>query len=105
MNNEWASVFSAASSYYQACISTFRCPAWVFPGRPPMLTSESPPAGRRYTSVGVPGTGVSSREYHEPAAHAARCDLCEPGHVHFLAWLVLIIVLAIVIAVIASNGH
>ena len=52
---------------------------------------------QRYTSVGVPGTGVSWREYHNPAAHAARCDLCAPGHVHFSAWLVLVIVLVIVI--------
>jgi len=37
--------------------------------------------GRRYTSVGLPGTGLSWREYqHKPAAR--RCDLCAPGHVH-----------------------
>jgi hypothetical protein len=66
------------------------------------------PRGQRYTSVGMPGTGLAWREHHEPAALAARCDLCAPGHVHFPAWLVLVILLAIVIpviAVIASNGH
>jgi hypothetical protein len=61
--------------------------------------------GQRYTSVGLPGTGLSWREYHKPVARGSRCDLCAPGHVHFPAWLALSIVLAIVIAVIASNGH
>ena len=37
--------------------------------------------GRRYTSVGLPGTGDSWREYqHKPAPRP--CDLCVPGHVH-----------------------
>lgn len=61
--------------------------------------------GQRYTSVRLPGTGVSWREYHKPPAHATRCDLCAPGHVHFPAWLVLVIFLAIVIAVIALSGR
>jgi hypothetical protein len=61
--------------------------------------------GQRYTSFGVPGTGVSWREYHKPAARQTRCDLCAPGHVHFPAWLALVIVLSIVIAMIASNKH
>ncbi len=52
--------------------------------------------GQRYTSVGVPGTGLSYREYHEPAARQARCDLCAPGHLHFPAWLVLVIVIAVI---------
>jgi len=59
--------------------------------------------GQRYTSVGLPGTGLSWREYHNPAAREARCDQCAPGHVHFPAWLALVIVLAIVIAVIAFS--
>lgn len=59
--------------------------------------------GQRYTSVGLPGTGVSWREYHKPAATKSRCDLCAPGHVHVPAWLALVIVLAIVIAVIAFS--
>ena len=37
--------------------------------------------GRRYTSVGLPGTSVSSREYQHKLA-ARQCDLCAPGHVH-----------------------
>jgi hypothetical protein len=37
--------------------------------------------GQRYTSIGMPGTGLSWREYqHKPAAR--KCDLCAPGHVH-----------------------
>ena len=60
---------------------------------------------QRYTSIGVPGTGVSWREYHKPTAGQARCDLCAPGHVHFPVWLALVIVLAIVIAVIALNSQ
>ena len=60
--------------------------------------------GQRYTSVGLPGTGLSWREY-KPAAPAARCDLGAPGHVHFPAWLALVVVLAIVIAVIAFSAR
>jgi hypothetical protein len=61
--------------------------------------------GQRYTSVGLPGTGLSWREYHKPAAHEPRCDLCAPGHVRFPAWLALVVVLAIVIAVIAFSAR
>lgn len=42
--------------------------------------------GQRYTSVGLPGTGLSCPEYHKPAARQARCDLCQPVHVHFPSW-------------------
>jgi hypothetical protein len=59
--------------------------------------------GQRYTSIGLPGTGLSWREYHKPAAPEARCDLCAPGHVHFPAWLVILLV--ILIALIAINSH
>ena len=63
--------------------------------------------GQRYTSVGLPGTGLSWREYpHKPPAPSVavqhgriappplfvdnsvkshsgpRCELCQPGHVH-----------------------
>jgi hypothetical protein len=42
--------------------------------------------GQRYTSIGLPGSGLSWREYHAPhypAGHlGARCDLCRPGHAH-----------------------
>lgn len=59
---------------------------------------------QRYTSVGLPGTGLSWREYHKPAS-GSRCDLCAPGHLHFPAWLALIVVLGlgIAIAVVAFN--
>ena len=43
--------------------------------------------GQRYTSVGLPGTGLSWREYSKPAARESRCDLCAPGHLRFPAWL------------------
>ena len=50
--------------------------------------------GQRYTSIGMPGTGVSWREYqHKPAAR--QCDLCAPGHVH-IAPAVPILLLAVV---------
>jgi hypothetical protein len=61
--------------------------------------------GQRYTSVGLPGTGVSWREYQKQAARPTRCDLCAPGHLHFPAWLALLILLAIVILVMISNGR
>jgi len=61
--------------------------------------------GQRYTSVGLPGTGISWREYHKPAARQSQCDLCAPGHFHFPAWLVLVIVVAIVVAVIVKDGR
>ena len=36
--------------------------------------------GQGYTSIGMPGTGLSWREYqHKPAAR--QWDLCAPGHV------------------------
>ena len=44
--------------------------------------------GQRYTSVGLPGTGLSWREYQKPTliesrgAVQRRCELCQPGHVH-----------------------
>lgn len=40
--------------------------------------------GQRYASVGIPGTGVSWREYESKAKPPTprQCDLCAPGHVH-----------------------
>jgi Protein of unknown function (DUF4236) len=42
--------------------------------------------GQRYTSIGLPGSGLSWREYHNPHHSAgdpsAQCDLCRPGHAH-----------------------
>jgi len=56
--------------------------------------------GQRYTSIGLPGTGISWREYHtphHPTGHpAARCDLCAPGHAHIPVFL--IVVLAVIAA-------
>jgi len=60
--------------------------------------------GQRYTSFGLPGTGLSWREYGKPAARAAQCNLCAPGHIHLPAWLVIVVVLAIVIAILAFSG-
>ena len=37
--------------------------------------------GQRYTSVGLPGSGLSWREYQRKPP-ARPCDLCAPGHVH-----------------------
>ena len=37
--------------------------------------------GQRYASMGVPGTGVSWREYERKPA-PRQCDLCQPGHAH-----------------------
>ena len=50
--------------------------------------------GRRYASVGLPGTGVSWCEY-EQKPPARRCDLCAPGHVHMAPGAVAIVVLAV----------
>jgi len=58
--------------------------------------------GQRYTSVGLPSTGISWREYQKPVARQPRCDLCAPGHLHFPGWLAFLILLVIVIAVIVS---
>jgi hypothetical protein len=69
-------------------------------------TSESPRAASATEGIGLPGTVLSWRaKYHKPAARQTRCDLCAPGHIHFPVWLALVILLSIVIAVIASNGH
>ena len=54
--------------------------------------------GRRYTSVGVPGTGVSWREYqHKPAGQ--RCDLCAPGHAHIHPGIAIVAVILAAIVV------
>jgi hypothetical protein len=37
--------------------------------------------GQRYSSIGIPGTGVSWREYERRPAPRP-CDLCQPGHAH-----------------------
>lgn len=58
--------------------------------------------GRGYASAGLPGTGVSWREYeHKPAAR--HCDLCAPGHVHIPPGAVLLLILAGVVALLALS--
>ena len=53
--------------------------------------------GQRYTSVGLPGTGVSWREYQKPAQRPApRCELCEPGHIHIHGGCTLVCLAALV---------
>jgi len=47
--------------------------------------------GRRYSSVSVPGTGVSWRAYGYKTS-AQRCDLCAPGHTHIPAVPVILLV-------------
>jgi len=50
--------------------------------------------GRRYTSVGLPGTGISWRECEHKAV-ARRCDLCAPGRIHISPGTVAIAMLAV----------
>lgn len=60
--------------------------------------------GRRYTSVGLPGTGVSWREYqHKPPAR--RCDLCAPGHAHIHPGvaIVLLMVCAVIVLLLLAR--
>ena len=61
--------------------------------------------GQRYASVGLPGTGVSWREYERKPA-PRRCDLCQPGHAHIPASLaVLLVILAGVVALALFGGR
>jgi hypothetical protein len=54
--------------------------------------------GRRYTSAGLPGTGVSWLEYqHRPAAQ--RCDLCAPGHAHIHPGIAIVLLVMAAVAV------
>ena len=54
--------------------------------------------GQRYTSIGMPGTGLSWREYqHKPAAR--QCDLCAPGHVHIPPAIAIVLLTAAVLIV------
>jgi hypothetical protein len=58
--------------------------------------------GQTYTSIGLPGSGLSWREYHtphHPAGHpSARCDLCQPGHAHVHGGGCLLVVLTVLVA-------
>ena len=47
--------------------------------------------GQHYASIGLPGTGVSWREYERKPPR--RCDLCAPGHAHIPAPLVVLLVI------------
>src|ERR1039458_6813234 len=48
--------------------------------------------GQRYTSIGMPGTGLSWREY-QPKPAERRCDLCAPGHVHIPPTAVIVLLI------------
>ena len=60
--------------------------------------------GRRYTSVGVPGTGLSWREYQRKPA-ARPCDLCAPGHVHVSPAATCVLFIAVVVVVLLFAGR
>ena len=64
--------------------------------------------GQRYASAGLPGTGISWREYAKrrrpsariapgpprlPAYPAPKCELCAPGHAHVSLGLVVALAL------------
>jgi len=54
--------------------------------------------GRRYTSAGLPGTGLSWRQdRHKPAMR--QCDLCPPGHAHIPPVIAIVLLAAAAIAV------
>jgi hypothetical protein len=60
--------------------------------------------GRRYTSVGIPRTGLSWREQqHNPAAR--QCEICGPGHAHVSAWLVVLLVLLAAFWAVVLSGR
>lgn len=65
--------------------------------------------GQTYTSIGLPGSGISWREYHtphHPAGHpSARCDLCQPGHAHIPAALVAVVIVAAIVLLAALGGR
>lgn len=57
--------------------------------------------GQHYASIGIPGSGLSWREYHtphHPAGHpGANCDLCQPGHAHVHAGGCALLVVAVLV--------
>ena len=60
--------------------------------------------GQHYASVGLPGTGVSWREYeHRPLAR--KCDLCQPGHAHVPASLAVLLVILAGVVVLVLFGR
>jgi|SRR6516162_2867366 hypothetical protein len=66
--------------------------------------------GRRYVSLGAPGTGLSWREYDkkqkvQPMVRPVPCELCQPGHAHVEAWVVaVVIVMALMVAIAMRTG-
>ena len=72
--------------------------------------------GQRYTSIGLPGTGLSWREYQRkpedrsragPISAPRQCELCAPGHLHLpLVAVVFFIVCAVaVLALVLLSGR
>jgi hypothetical protein len=64
--------------------------------------------GRRYVSLGVPGTGLSWREYEkrrkvQPMVRPALCELCQPGHWHVGAWVIVVLIAMVLIVAIAMG--
>jgi hypothetical protein len=59
--------------------------------------------GQTYTSIGLPGSGLSWREYqHKPAP---KCDQCAPGHLHVpVAFVAAVLIVAAVLALAAIGG-
>jgi hypothetical protein len=62
--------------------------------------------GQRYSSVGLPGTGVSWREYQRKPV-PRQCELCQqPGHVHIpIALAVALLALAGMVVLAAMSGR
>jgi len=61
--------------------------------------------GQRYTSVGLPGTGISWREYQRKPP-SRQCELCQqPGHVHIPVALVIVVVVLVGLVVLAASGR
>jgi hypothetical protein len=64
---------------------------------------------RRYVSFGLPGTGLSWREYErqrrkvQPMVRPAPCELCQPGHAHVGVWVVVMVVAMVLIVAIAMG--
>jgi Protein of unknown function (DUF4236) len=60
--------------------------------------------GRRYTSVGLPGTGISWRGY-QPKPPTRQCDQCAPGHFHIhpAIPIVLLIGVAIIMLILVAR--
>ena len=64
--------------------------------------------GRRYASFGLPGTGLSWREYDkkrkvQPMVRPVPCELCQPGHAHVEAWVVAAVIVMVLIVLIAMG--